>query len=237
MSKVSILSLVCAGMLATIAPQAKADEWNQRTIFTFSAPVEIPGQVLRPGTYVFKLLDSESNRDIVQVFNKNESHLYATILAIPDYHLKPSGKTILTFEERAAGAPEAVRAWFYPGEEYGHEFVYPKVKAMALAQANNQPVAAMPNAMAAKTLKEQSMTELKQTPLQAEQPSQTETEVTEVFPLPPQGHHENVPPPQETAQASTPALPHTASSLPLLGLIGLVSIACAALVRRSAARR
>lgn len=236
MSKVSVLGLVCAGILLTMAPQARADAWNQRTIFTFSQPVEVPGQVLPAGTYVFKLLNSQSNRDIVQVFNKNETHIFGTFLAIPDYRLKPSGKTIITFEERAAGAPEAVKAWFYPGFEYGHEFVYPKAKAMALAQANNQPVPAMPNEMAvnttkeAKTMHEASVQALEKAPLKAEQPSQQEVEVTQVFPPPP---------PQQTAQATPPAeqpLPHTASPLPLLALLGLVSLGSAAALRRSARR-
>jgi len=100
--------------------------WEQETVFTFSAPVEIPGRVLDPGTYVFKLADSLTDRDIVLVFDKDESHLYGTYLVIPDYRLKPTGNTTLTFEERAPGDPEAVRAWFYPGEYYGHVFVYPK---------------------------------------------------------------------------------------------------------------
>src|SRR5271157_4767708 len=103
------------GVLFGMVVRANADERNQKTIFTFSGPVEIPGQVLDPGTYVFKLMDSPSDRNIVQVFNKDENHLYGTFLAVPDYRLKPAGKSIITFEERAADAPEAVRAWFYPG--------------------------------------------------------------------------------------------------------------------------
>jgi len=239
-----LLVLVCAGVLAVMAPRARADQWNERTVFTFSAPVEIPGQVLTPGTYVFKLVDSESNRDIVQVFSKNEKHLYGTFLAIPDYHLRPSGKTIITFEERAAGAPEAVKAWFYPGDNYGHEFVYPKAKAVALAQANNQPVASMPNEMAATTTQPAPnanaapMTALKQTTVMAQQPSQQEVEVTQVFPLPPQGHThaQAAAPPQEQAQNEPPALPKTASPIPLIALSGLASLVAAGAVRRFARR-
>ena len=85
---------------------AKADEWDEKTIFTFSAPVEIPGKVLLPGTYVFKLADSASDRNIVRVFNKNETQLYGTFLAIPHYRAKPSGKPIITFDERPADSPE-----------------------------------------------------------------------------------------------------------------------------------
>jgi len=90
-----------------VAPrQAHADEWDQKTVFTFSGPVEIPGQVLSAGTYVFKLADSQSDRNIVEVFNKDENHLYGIFLTIPDYRMKPAGKPIITFDERVAGSPE-----------------------------------------------------------------------------------------------------------------------------------
>src|SRR5277367_3696133 len=142
MNKLQTKMILLAGLGAlALLPVAQADERDQKTVFTFSAPVEIPGQVLDAGTYVFKLADSGSDRNIVQVFNKNENHLYGTFLTVPDYRLKPTGKTIISFDERPAGDPEAVKAWFYPGENYGHYFVYPKARAVALAKVNNQPVA------------------------------------------------------------------------------------------------
>jgi hypothetical protein len=114
-----------------MASRATADEWDQKTIFTFGSPVEVPGTVLKAETYVFKLADSSPERTIVQVFSKDEKHLYATFIAIPDERLQTTGKTIITFDEAPAGAPEAVRAGFYPGKNYGHQFVYPKPKAAA----------------------------------------------------------------------------------------------------------
>jgi LPXTG-motif cell wall-anchored protein len=208
--------------------------------FTFNGPVEIPGQVLPPGTYVFKLLDSSTDRDIVQVFDKNQKHLYGTFLAIPDYRLKPAGKPIVTFDERAAGAPEAVKAWFFPGYNYGHEFVYPKAKAMELAKANQQPVASMPNNLAANTLKpaqsaaEPSVAAMKQTPLQAQKPSEEEVAVAEVFTPPPASASNSSSAP---APAGSPQeLPKTGSPYPLIGLAGVLSLAAAGLLRLSAAR-
>ena len=141
------------GFLFGMVVRAKAGVWDQKTVITFSGPVEIPGQVLGAGTYVFRLADSASDRNVVQVYNKDETHLYGTFLTVPDSRLKPVGKTIINFEERAAGSPEAVKAWFYPDENYGHDFVYPKVKAVALAKANNQPVASMPTELAVNTTK------------------------------------------------------------------------------------
>lgn len=226
MNKVKIMALVSAGLLGALVPTARADEWNQKTIFTFSGPMEIPGQVLSAGTYVFKLAGSESDRNIVQVFSKNENHLYGTFLTIPDYRLKPAGRPVITFDERPSGSPEAVRGWFYPGENYGHDFVYPKTRAVVLAKSNNQPVASMPDEQAenttkpAKTLREPHVLAMKQAPLKAQKPTGEEAEIAEVFLTAP------------SEPASEPQqLPTTASSLPLIGLIGLLSLAGAALLK------
>jgi hypothetical protein len=136
-----LVPAMTAGLcFAMAAPSLYADEWNQRTNFTFNEPVEVPGHVLNPGTYVFKLANTQGDRDVVQIYTKNMKSMVGTFLTVPDYRLRTPSKTIMTFEERAAGSPEAVKAWFYPGDNYGHEFVYPKTEAMKLAKANNQPV-------------------------------------------------------------------------------------------------
>jgi hypothetical protein len=186
-TRVKVTALVGLGLLAGMIPRAIADESNQKTIFTFSGPVEIPGQVLDAGTYVFKLAESDSDRDIVQVFNKDETQLYGTFLTIPDERLRPSGKTILTFDETPAGSPEAVRAWFYPGDTDGHEFVYPKTEALALAKANNTPVASMPAELAANTkkpattMKEPHIVAMSQAHLKAQKPTGEEVELADAF--------------------------------------------------------
>src|SRR5271165_5346398 len=101
--KTKMMVLLGLGVLGSMTPIAMADDWDQRTVFTFNGPVEVPGQVLPAGTYVFKLADSPSDRNIVQVFSRDERHLFGTFLSITDYRLKPSGKTIITFDERPAG--------------------------------------------------------------------------------------------------------------------------------------
>lgn len=136
-------SLLLVGTL--LAPYVRADEEDKKTVVTFNEPVQVPGTVLPAGTYVFKLADSQSDRHIVQIFNADESRLFATILAIPDYRTTPSDKTIVTFDERPSGQPEALRTWFYPGDNYGQEFVYPKQKASELAQVNRRPVPSIPD--------------------------------------------------------------------------------------------
>ncbi|MCU1263012.1 MAG: hypothetical protein JWO80_5897 [Bryobacterales bacterium] len=189
MSKTRATLIVLAGLalLGRMVPRAVADEWDQKTIVTFNNPVEVPGQALPAGTYVFKLADSQSDRDIVQVYSKDEKHLYGTFLAIPDEHLRPAGKPIIMFEERSGGAPEAVRAWFYPGDDYGHAFVYPKPKATGLAKANHTPVPSMPAELGpnttkpAATVKEAHVVAMSQAHLKAQKPTEEEAEIAEVF--------------------------------------------------------
>jgi hypothetical protein len=132
-------------LAAFVAPPAHADEYNKLTYLTFSGPVQIPGATLAPGTYMFKLADSMSDRHIVQVFDKAGTKLYATLLAIPDQRLDTPEKNVVLFGERPAGTPQAVKAWWYPGNSIGDEFVYPKSQAMKLARANHEPVLSMPD--------------------------------------------------------------------------------------------
>ena len=210
-----VVTIFCLSLVAlTFLPSAKADEWNKKTIVTFSAPVEVPGvgaQTLPAGTYVFKILDSLSDRHIVQIFNQAQDHVYTTILAIPNYRLKATGKTVITFRERGEGQPEAIHAWFYPGKEWGDEFVYPKTRALELAKTVNEPVLATTVELPAP------VETLKTAPVIAVKPTGEEVAVTEVVEAPP----------VEVAAAETPVpatLPVTASPLFLVALVGLLSL-------------
>ena len=127
-----------------------ADEWNKRTEFQFSAPVEIPGIVLAPGKYAFQLADSTSDRNIVWIFSEDSEgreSLVTTIMAIPDYVTETPDKPIIHFEERHSGTPEAIHSWFYPGDNTGWEFVYPK--GHTLEASTNTTAAPAPVATAA----------------------------------------------------------------------------------------
>jgi hypothetical protein len=231
----------CIALLSAIfLPVAKADDWNKRTEITFSGPVEIPGVhlpgwgVLPAGTYVFKMLDSQSDRHIVQIFSKDELTVYATILAIPNYRLRATDKTVITFRERPAGQPEALRAWFYPGRTSGEEFVYAKAKAMELAKDTNTPVlftaVEIPVEIAEpiKSADAPVVVELKRAPIMAIKPTGEEVQLAEVV----------TPPPVQTEVAAAPAapaaektLPSTASTLPLIALLGILALGGALTLR------
>ena len=239
MNRFQTVATVFGFALASVifAPSARADEWNRKTTITFSAPVEIPGVhlagwgVLPAGTYVFKILDSQSDRHIVQIFSPDELTVYATILAIPNFRLKATDKTVMTFRERPAGQPEALRAWFYPGRNWGEEFVYPKAKAIELAKATNTPVlfteVEIPVEVAAPivTAEEPVVVQLKQAPIMAVQPTGEAVQVAEVV----------TPPPAEDV-AEPAELPKTASPFPLIGLFGLLALSAALAVHVIAKR-
>ena len=111
-------TMFCLGLLGTtFLPSIQADALDRKTEITFSRPVQIPAVhqpgwgVLPAGTYVFKIVESLSNRDIFQITSKDGLTVYATILAIPNLRLKATDKTVVTFRERPAGQPEAIQAW------------------------------------------------------------------------------------------------------------------------------
>ena len=223
---------VCVISICLFAlPFASADDWNRKTIVTFSGPVEVPGvgaQTLPAGTYVFKIFDSPSDRHIVQIFNQDETHIFTTILAIPNYRLRATDKTVMTFKERAQGEPQALRAWFYPGRQWGEEFVYPKSKALELAKIADEPVLYTPVETA-------SVEDLKTAPVQAITPSGETIALAEVVQTPPVETAEpaKVAEPVEVAKVDeSKSLPQTAGYLPLLGGLGLLSLGVAGLMRK-----
>jgi hypothetical protein len=227
-------TMFCLALMgAVFSPAAKADEWNRKTVMTFSGPVEIPGVhlkgwgILPAGTYVFRIVDSQSNRHIVQIFNKEETKVYATILAIPNYRLKATSRTAVTFRERPAGQPPALRAWFYPGRNWGEEFVYSRAQAIQLAKSTNTVVlyttSELPLEVTKETLavSEPEVAQLREAPVAAIQPTGEEVEIATAVTPPPAAELEPDTAPTQVAAAT---LPKTASSLPLIGLLGLLAL-------------
>ena len=209
-----LLTAASIGLLGlALAPNARADEWNKRTTLTIDQTIQVPGKLLPAGKYVVKLLDSQSDRHIVQIFNEQGTELQTTILAIPNYRLRPTGKTVFTFWETPPGQPKALRAWFYPGDNFGQEFAYPKAKAAEIAAVAH---------VAVPTTEAQKPEELAAAPVEKVQPPVAEA------PAP------AAEAPVEIAQAP-PApkieLPKTASPYPLIGLMGLSALMTSVVLR------
>lgn len=200
--------LVLGGIALLGVLAAQANTFNKATKVTFDQPVEVPGMVLPAGTYTFTIHDSLGSRNIVQIFNEDKTKLITTILAIHNYRLEPTGETVISFAERPADRPQALKAWFYPGHNYGVEFVYPEQKAMEIAQASNEVVPA--ETELATTPKE-----MKSVPLVAVTPEQKTEPVEQAIEMQPPAEQKEV----------AEELPKTASEMPLIALLGLVGVA------------
>jgi LPXTG-motif cell wall-anchored protein len=222
--------------------RAQADSWDKKTILTIREPIQVREKVLEPGTYVFKLLNSNSDRHIVQIFNEDQTHIVDTVLAIPNYRLQPTGESRFGFWETPPGHAKAMRAWFYPGDNFGQEFPYPKhlteLASNSIVSTSRMPEPAPTPAIA-----------LRQPTVQMEQPisrPEPKQEVARNAPAPepapmpapspaaaapePGPAPEPAPPPQaQPAPANT--LPKTASSYPVIGLAGLLCLGAFGLVR------
>ena len=195
---------IAAGL---ILPCVRADDWNKKMAVTVKQSVEVPGKVLEPGDYIFRLQDSQSNRNVVQIYDKDESKLLQTVHAFPNYRLIPRRGVTIQLEERPVGQPEAIHAIFFPGDNYGQEFVYPPAEAKTAIAVTQQPIvvaAAPPPPRPA---------------------------------APPQEAHREAPPPAPPAEAPPPApapapeapppMPQTGSELPLAAMIGAATMGAA----------
>ncbi len=223
-----VLALSAAGLsliASAVVQRAKADAWDKMTYVTIHERIIAGNQVLEPGTYVWKLLDSQSDRHIVQIFNKDQSHIYETVLAIPNSRLEPTGDSRFAFWETPPGVPKAVRAWFYPGDNFGQEFKYPKKLIAQLASAVPVPLPV--------TYKEPA-------PAPAAAPAAAEPQPQPAPENPePAAQPAPQPTPQAADQAPAPApqsLPKTATNTPLIALLGLLSLSAAGALSFAAKR-
>jgi hypothetical protein len=162
------LLIACLALIGSSTKTATADEWNKEMILKFSAPVQVPGKVLQPGKYVFRLADSNSDRNIVQIFSVDDQgrqDFVATILTVSDYRMETPDKPIVQFEERHLGDPEAIKSWFYPGDNYGWHFVYPKSEQLEAAGVAPPPPAPAPPPPAAPVVLEPPVEAAEETPV------------------------------------------------------------------------
>jgi hypothetical protein len=225
------LALACSmvGVVSVSVAHAQVSASN-RTVMTFSQPVEVPGKVLPAGTYTFELHDSGMNRHVVEIFDQAGTKLIALVLAIPDYRLKATEETVIKFNEVAPGQPQAIRAWFYPGQTVGQELVYSKSRARELAAATNVVVPAADDTVYVDPKQET----LQSTEVVAMTPERNEAPVS-MIQMTPAEHAAMMNP--ETRSDERKELPHTASNLPTLAMFGIGLVAVGFALRRRVSPR
>ena len=227
-------------LVTLFATGANADQWDKKTILTTTETIEVPGATLQPGKYVVKLANSNSNRHIVQFFNEDETKLLSTVLAIPNERLQVTGDTHFSFYEMPAGQAPALRAWFYPGDNFGQEFAYPKNRATAITQVTKMQVpvaengdletakAAPASTPAPRPRNDEVAANPAPTPAPAPRASTPEPPVRQQpAPRTPDTNTMAQAQPQERPEPfqQDRNLPATASPAPLVGLIGLLAFA------------
>ena len=239
-----LTALAATGLLLSSVPAAMADTWNKKTHLTVNETIEVPGAVLQPGDYVVKLVDSQSNRHIVRFLNGSEDQVISTVLAIPNYRMEPTGDTEFSWYETPQGEPPALRAWFYPGDNFGQEFVYPERQGRELAtRIDSEVPTSEPEQTAAVS---QEPTEQAREPEEVEESEPViiaQAQEPQPQPEPQQAQpQEPATPDPDTAADERPsptsdvtdddALPETAGPAPLLALLGLLSLGSAAALRK-----
>lgn len=232
---------LAAAALAASLSVVRADTWDKKTIVSFSQPVEVPGAILQPGKYVMKLVNSQSDRHVVQFTNERQNHVYATTIAVPAYRTQVTGRTVITFYEAAAGQAEPIRNWFYPGDNFGQEFVYPKEHLLEIAAVHSTTFASAqrrpePTPVAAA----EPFAEVESAPVAApiETQAQANSLTNDEFNAPVEIAQATPPKPEEpTAAPAQPApepteLPKTDGNFAGIALMGLASIGGAVTARK-----
>jgi hypothetical protein len=229
LSRLQISTALLTAVLAftALAPKAGADPYDKKVIATFAEPIEVPGGItLQPGTYVFKLQDSQNDRHIVLIQNQRENHTYAQVFATNAFRTVQKGKVQFTFYEAPAGQPKALRTMYWPGDNDGQSFMYKRDRATQIASVQTTkeevPAETETTQVAAAPAPEPA-------PAAAEVAQNTPPPAPEPAPTPvaaaPAPAPEPAPAPVVAENTTPAALPQTASNVPLLLLVGLFSIA------------
>jgi hypothetical protein len=184
----SLSIMACLALLwAAFTSPALADQRNQATKVTFNSPVEVPGTVLPAGNYLFTVMPDDPARSVVQIWNSDHTKFYTTALTVPDYRRKPAGQPVLMLQKTGSG-PAALQSWFYPGDNFGHDFVYSQSRARELAKESGEPVPSMPddvaangNKSSARSANDASISAMKNSQLKAERPGGEEVDIYEVI--------------------------------------------------------
>ena len=236
----SVMKLAIVGgivlALGTIGFHAQASVWDKKTVLTVNQPIQVEDTYLEPGTYVFRLADTPSDRRVVQIFNHDQSHLINTIIAIPNYRLRPTGESRFTFYETPRNTVSAMHAWFYPGDSFGQEFRYPKqlhYLTVASTTPPPSPEASAPSSPEASA--PPVVTEPESTPAPPQQaviePAPREEAPVIAQNNPPPAQPEVTPAPEQGSPEPPTELPKTGTLYPLAGLGGLMSLVGYALLR------
>jgi len=132
MLKAIASTIAVAALTFGLGTPARASMSDHHTRFTFSQPIALPGVTLPAGTYVFRLADPTIDRKVVQVLDATGRRSYALLHSVPTYRADASNESAVSLMETREGMPAAIKTWWPFGENVGFEFVYPEEQYLRL---------------------------------------------------------------------------------------------------------
>jgi hypothetical protein len=220
----------CASMCLFNAALWAAGPGNPASDFTISNPSHIPGATLEPGTYTIHIVNRLSDRVILKV-DSVKGDLHSTFLGIPNSDIqKPVSSGPVKWANPADGS-QYLKGWYFPGSSSVVEFFYPKAEAVAIAMSNPSKVPAVDPASEGKvtdnTLSQDDMQLLTLWLLSLQQVGPSDSAAAAKPGIKAERY-------TQVASVQKPvvkALPHTASMIPLVWLMGFCSLIAAVMLR------
>src|SRR5262245_54392160 len=220
------LAGIGAAVLMTAAV-AQAQPEDKRTYFTFNRPIALPGATLPAGRYLFRIVDSQTGRKVVQVLSNDGKTPVAMLNTITDERSEAAKDPEVSFIETRRDAPSAVKTWWYPGERTGYEFIYPRAQARALARSTGASVlTTKADTTKAEETRAGDLTHIDSTGRDQDAAAaadnnarQTGQVAQDATPPASSSQRNEFPNPPQVARNT---LPRTASQLPFVGIVGML---------------
>jgi hypothetical protein len=219
----ALCSALAVATLSLSAFAAKAPNEN----FTLSAQTEVPGLTLQPGTYTIHVVGRLADRVILKMDDASgKTHVDFIGIHNPEVQRTQSG--LVNWDQPVEGVTY-LRGWVPPDGSSVIEFVYPKAQAVSIAKVNQAKVPAIDPASEGRTADPTlSKEDMKLVTLWLL--SSTRVGPDSATPdIKAERYQKASPVPPKPLLAS---LPHTASALPLVLLLSLLSLVIAISLRR-----
>lgn len=210
--------VVLAALALLISVPATFAQTPETSTLPVTEPLDVGGTILQPGTYTIRVLPSRADRNKIQITSPDMKTVFATVLSIP-HALAPNEEvpnTMFVYYPAGDGSPRALRTWFAPNPEAsqgGHDIVYSATRAQQLARLAGTRVVTYQDTVTS--------ADFDTADLQVVTPEATVETYTYVTPT-------VTPAPMTSSERE---MPDTASRVPLIALLGLMSLAGALALR------
>ncbi len=122
MNRLKITAAMLGLLTPCFAPSVRADERNKETRVTTKQPLQVQDTVLPPGQYLFKLLEPDTDENVVSIFNADGGRLEGIVIGTSAYRSNAGDKELLTVSQPVGEQPARLKSWFFPGDNVGIDF-------------------------------------------------------------------------------------------------------------------